>query len=99
MKKSEQLKIESQKEENDIKSFALGAKVIREERIEKFEETWLPKLKERYTVHYDANAHRYTFTTDHGVIDFYPKANKLLIRSISQWIKPGLTWIINKFLK
>ena len=32
----------------------------------------------------------------YGIIDFYPKANKLLIRKSNKWINQGLKWIITK---
>jgi hypothetical protein len=56
---------------------------------------WLPKLQATCDVKHDAQVGRYTFEIkDYGVIDFYPKANKLLIRKLNKWIKPALGWII-----
>lgn len=94
MKKSEQIRAQMRAEENDLKALGLGGKVIREQRSENFEENWLPKLREIYDVDYSPTIGSYTFELPrHGIIDFYPKANKLLIRKRNKWIKPGLKWI------
>lgn len=93
MKASEKLKIKSQAEENDIKSFGFFVKSLREKRSEKFEEDWLPLLELRYPL--TESSYKYTIDTqDFGKIDFFPKANKILIRKEDRWIKPGLKWII-----
>ena len=44
-------------------------------------------------------AGNYDITRLYGVIDFYPKANKLLIRRKNKWIKPALKFIINRVLE
>jgi hypothetical protein len=98
MKKSEELRIEADKEENDLKYLGMANKVMREERIERFEEDWLPLLKEKATVHYSELLTRYWIENKKmGVIDFYPKANKILIRKQNRWVKPGLKWLIKNF--
>ena len=85
-------------EENDLKALGIGKKLIREERNERFEETWLPKLQAKCNVKHDAQSCRYTFELNgYGVIDFYPKSNLLLIRKLNKWIQPGLRWIITEF--
>ena len=56
-------------EENDLKVLALGKQLIREERNQRFEETWLPKLQEKCNVKHDAQMGRYTFELNgYGVI-------------------------------
>lgn len=98
MKKSEELTTTSQKEVNDIKSFALQCKALRESRSERFVEDWLPLLSKKYNI--VENNHKYTITTqDHRVVDYFPKANKLLIRKDNNWIKPGLKWMIANLTK
>lgn len=93
MKKSEELKLQSQQEDNDIKSFALTCKALREKRSEKFVEDWLPVLQDRFTI--TENNNKYTIITqDYGTIDYFPKANKVLIRKDNKWVKPGLKWLI-----
>ena len=102
MKQSEILKKQLQEEENDIKAFGIECKIIREVKNERFEDTWLPRLEDRITkqnIAYNADMFRYTITTNsHGIIDFYPKANKVLIRKDNKWIKPGLKWLINNMI-
>ena len=81
-------------EDNDFKSFALLCKALRESRSEKFIDGWLEPLSIRYNI--ISQDHKYTITTeDYGILDYFPKANKLLIRKENKWIKPGLKWIIN----
>ena len=94
MKKSEQLISASRQEDNDIKSFALLTKALRESRSEKFIEDWLPILSKRYSIEQRNNGSYSINTQEYGIIDYYPKANKLLIRKDNKWVKPGLKWII-----
>jgi hypothetical protein len=94
MKKSEELLSASQQEDNDIKSFALQIKALRERRSERFVEDWLPILSERFNI-IERNNGSYTIPTqDYGTLDYFPKANTLLIRKSNKWKKPGLKWII-----
>jgi len=95
MKKSEELTLASNKEDNDIKSFALACKALRESRSEKFIEDYLPLLDKTYPIELRTNG-SYTITSEkYGFIDYFPKVNKLLIRKTNKWIKPGITWILN----
>ena len=41
----------------------------------------------------------YTFGFKYGLVDFYPKSNKLLIRAQNKWKKPLLPLIINSVLQ
>lgn len=98
MKNSEILQNKAAEEDNDIKAFGIMTKALRESRSEKFIDGWLKPLSMRYEV--VENNHKYTITTQKfGVLDYFPKANKLLIRKDNKWIKPGLKWIINKLMK
>lgn len=96
MNTSKDLEQQASLEENDIKAMALHIKALREKRSERFIEDWLPILQDKYSViHKD---HKYTITTQKfGIVDYFPKANKLLIRQDNKWIKPGLKFIINNF--
>lgn len=95
---SEILREEAGYEDNDIKSFALMCKALREERSEKFVDGWLVPLMGKYVVEHRKNG-SYTITTEaFGKIDYYPKANKLLIRKLNSWKKPGLKWIVVNLL-
>ena len=98
MKESEKLILSSQQEDNDTKSFALQLKALRESRSERFVEDWLLLLSKRYNIL--ENNHKYTITTqDYSIVDYFPKANKILIRKDNNWIKPGLKWIIANLTK
>lgn len=97
-KRLEQLRKEYDNEDNDIKAFGIGGKIIREERKDRFEDVWLEKIKARYPTELRANG-SYAITTDtHGIIDYWPLANKLNIRKGNRWIKPGLRWMINNIM-
>lgn len=98
MTKSEELRNELLSEENDLKALGINNRLIREERSESFEYKWLPKLQAKCNVRHDAQMGRYTFELNgFGVIDFYPKSNKLLIRQLNKWQKPALKWLIAEF--
>lgn len=99
MKKSEEFIRQSQEEDNDIKSFALLCKALREKRSEKFVEDFLPVLSTQYSIFLRKNESYSIITAKYGTIDYFPKANKLLIRKDNKWIKPGLKWIVNNLLK
>lgn len=99
MKKSEIYERESAQEENDIKAFGLLCKALREKRKERFEENWLSALCKEYKVEQRANGSFSIYTDKYGIIDHFPKANKLLIRQKNKWIKPGLKGIIKNLLK
>ena len=98
MKESERLKIEAGKEDNDNIAFGILGKAIREERAENFEDKWLKKMQVQTDIILRARG-CYTFNSKYGIIDFYPKANKLLIREKNQWKKPGLKFIVSNILK
>jgi hypothetical protein len=94
MKQSEELLQLAREEENDLKSMGMYIKALRASRSEKFEDGWLLPLSNKYEIKHEN--YKYSITTqDYGIIDFFPKANKLLIRKDNNWIKPGLKWIIN----
>jgi len=98
MKKSEQLRKEASMAESDQQCLGLHTKAMREERLERFEDKWLLLLKEKATVHYSELLNRYWIENKKfGTIDFYPKANKVLIRKQNKWVKPGLQWLIKNF--
>lgn len=82
---------------------AMLNKSLPEGRLEKFKEEFLPLLNKWYDVVYQPDHHKYTIDTDtqtnkYGVIDYFPKANKVLIRRTNKWIKSGLDWINKKLL-
>lgn len=93
-KKSELIMEEAQKEDNDLKYMGMANKALRESRSEKFEDEWLPKIEKLYQVEKRNNGSYSIHTGLFGIIDYYPKANKLLIRTQNEWEKPGLKWLI-----
>lgn len=99
MKESEFYRLGIAKDDNDLRALGNYTKVLRCERKEVFEEKWLPKLKKVvFSVAYRKNG-SYTFQhPKYGFIDYFPKANKLLIRRKNKWIKPGLKWIVKNIL-
>ena len=95
---SEELYKKAMGEENDFRFMNLQLKALREKRSEKFQE-YLPYLENRYEITKREN-NSYTINTqEYGNLDYFPKANNLLIRKDNQWVKPGLKWIIENLLK
>lgn len=95
MNKIENLREQLSSEDNDLKALGIGKQLIREVRSVRFEDEWLPKMQRKVVVRTDKQAGRYTFEFGgYGVMDFYPKANKLLFRQLNKWKKPALKWII-----
>jgi hypothetical protein len=96
MKKSEILKQEADKLDNDLAYMGAMNKVMREERLERAV-PWLEALHkslEVISITTDALGTKYTINTEsYGILDYFPKANKILIRKKNQWIQPGLKWI------
>jgi hypothetical protein len=104
MKKSDELRDQANREDNDLKAMGLYNKSLREGRLERFEDTHLTQLlRAGYDVAHIEEQGKYTIDTDiqetkYGLVDYYPKANKILIRKQNKWIKPGLKWIIKNLL-
>ena len=97
---SKELKHLADTEENDLKAIGLYNKSFREGRNEKFREEVLPKLLKKYEV---AESTQNKFVIDtldlYGLVDYFPKANKVCIRNQqNKWITGGLTWIIENLL-
>ena len=97
MKESEKIQQAINETDNDLRAFGLQKQYNRAVRLEEFEEKWLPILQSKCKVHRDGLTGRYTFElNDFGVIDFYPKANRLLIRQLNKWQSNGLNWLIKQ---
>lgn len=93
MKKSEQLRLEAASEDNDFKAMRITSQMIREKRLETFQEKWLEKVSAVFTVVERPNG-SYSITTDrNGIIDYYPKANKVLVRKDNKWHNNGLNFL------
>jgi len=94
MKKSEQLRIES-----DIAYLGAANKIMREEREERFIERYYSSLEEKLGMaKVDPVQRGYLWDTEKfGRIIFFPKANKVLLCKQNKWVKPGLQWLIKNF--
>lgn len=101
MKKSEQAQKAFLEEDNDIKSLGHFTKMLREKRHENFSDSYLIVLNEKFKVEFDEASFKYTVHTGDkfGIIDYFPKVNKVLIRKQNKWVKPGLKWIVQKLIK
>lgn len=101
MKESERLHQIADQEENDLKYLGLKKKAIREERLERFQD-YIFKLEalDILVAAFDGSKHTIDTQRDEfGIIDYFPKANKVLIRKENRWITQGLKWIVTTFLK
>ena len=81
---------------NDLVYMGKMNQVMREQRLERFE-PWIKELQESTEVisleEFSAQG-KFTINTDSfGIVDYFPKANKVLIRKNNKWIKPGFKWI------
>lgn len=98
MKESKKLILQAGEEDNDLKAMGILNKVIRAKRSENFVDKWLDILTESYTVLNPSEGKFTTYNTSEGTLDYFPKANKLLIRKTNKWIKPGLRWIYENLI-
>lgn len=98
MKKSEQIRQRMNAEESDFRFMSLNRSLVREERMERFTEHWLPKLKEVTWVEYHPDAFKYVFRSRTGkTYHFFPKSNSILVKEDNKYIKRGLRHIISEF--
>ena len=99
MKQSEILTKQAQEEENDFRALGLHTKALREARLEKFDDyIMLLQQKECIIVPFNGSKVIIDTQTKHGIIDYFPKANKLLIRKSNKWVQPGLKWIVTNLI-
>jgi hypothetical protein len=102
MKKSEELRQEANKLDNDLAYLGAMNKVMREERFERAL-PWLDELKKApkvISIDQDASGTKFTINTEKfGIIDYFPKANKVLIRKQNSWKTGGLSWLRTNILK
>ena len=97
--KTTDLRNKAELEENDFKAMGLYAKVFRKERKERFENYKDKLLQKGYNLTEFETQGKFTIEpTKFGIIDYYPKSNKVLIRKENKWITGGLRWIIGSLL-
>ena len=96
---SNELRKQAESEENDLKAMGLYTKVLREERAERFENYKDKLLQAGYNLTEFKAQGKFTIeATKFGIVDYYPKSNKVLIRKENKWITGGLRWIIGSLL-
>lgn len=94
--KSIELKKQADSEDNDFKAIGLYTKVLKEERAERFENYKEKLLNSGYNLtEFEAQGKFTIEPTKFGIVDYYPKSNKVLIRKENKWITGGLRWIIS----
>lgn len=101
MKKSDILDTAGRKEESDTKAWALHFKADRERRYEIFKEKFLPKLNKLSdeAICTEVSHGKFTAYTDlYGLVDLFPKSNKILIRKDNQWISNMIDFVTKKLL-
>lgn len=90
---------------NDPQAMGLMNQLIREKRLDKWDE-WKDKVLHSDKVSWweDVPSQGKITISLHNpfgadeVIDYYPKANKVLIRKDNDWKKPGLKWLIENLV-
>jgi len=94
-----ELRKQAESEENDLKAMGLYTKVLREEHSERFENYKDKLLNAGYNLtEFEAQGKFTIKPTKFGIVDYYPKSNKVLIRKENKWITSGLRWIIGSLL-
>ena len=71
------------------------SKSSRNRRLREFKAHVLEGLREVYHIEKRDNGSYTIDTQDFGVIDLYPKADKLLFREDGRWISGGIEWVCN----
>lgn len=98
---SKRMKLEAQQEDNDLVYLGKARKMYRQERLETFVEFYEKLIVEplitSITEHTIQGKFEIKTTTKYGIVDYYPKADKILIRYSNTWKTKGLNWI-KKFL-
>jgi hypothetical protein len=83
-------------EDNDLVAMGIERKIAREKRNDRFLDHWLPIIQSKYTVKIDPLMDKYSIEpTSKGIVDYYPKSNRLLIRTSNTWKSGGLALLIN----
>ncbi len=102
MKKSEHLKKEADEQDSDLAYLGKMVKVFRERNLEHFEDNgYIPLLEYNDCIVHPFDGSKFTINTQtdkFGIIDFYPKANRVLIRKKNHWESHGLKWLKNNII-
>jgi hypothetical protein len=106
MKESERIEKELLRMDNDFSAWTMRKKYARALRAETFEDEWLPRLQEALSgaIFKSDKKGCYTMnwtpceTCETIVIDYYPSADKVLIRKNNEWKTNGLEWLKSKLV-
>lgn len=104
LRKSEILAEIQTEVKNDSLAWELDAKIKREGKVEFFSERWLPKFRAwlQDEIKWDDKKECFTLLLEQDdlpvIKDFYPKANRVLIRKQNKWLHNGLQWLIKNVL-
>ena len=80
----------------DFNAMNAAKKITREKRNDRFLDHWLPLIRSKYNVKIDPLMDKYSIEpTSKGIVDYYPKSNKLLIRTSNTWKTGGLVILIS----
>lgn len=94
---------EAAEEENDLASLGKERLAIRQVRVEKFAKWHEDLLNSSNVISVTEFSAQGKFeiktNTEHGIIDYFPKANKILIRKENDWKEKGLHWLIKNILE
>jgi hypothetical protein len=70
-----------------------------------FEDNWYATFQKKFGEHFWFDDKKFCYsleltqdTSNTQIVDYYPKADKILIRKENRWIKPGLSWLIANVL-
>lgn len=89
----------TEREWSDYKGFNLEVKKSRQKRFKKFGKYKDKLISAGYTVTFFEQQSKFSIEpSGFGVIDYYPKANRLLFRKENRWISDGLNWIYANLL-
>nr|DAQ21888.1 MAG TPA: hypothetical protein [Caudoviricetes sp.] len=83
------------------KEFGDFVKALRESKYEDFVANTLPALQDSEEVN-NITEECFCFavsTKNYGVIDIFPKSNKIRIRRQNKWVKPILPWLRKYIIK
>jgi len=99
--KAENLRAQADAEDNDLVALSLLKKAEREDRWEDFFNDLAPLLtgidKAIISVNYN-QFYVKILTVKHGLIQYFPKSNKVLINKENKWITNGKKWIVENII-
>ena len=97
MNKIEQLKKELSEVDNDLKALGIKKKLNREIKNDRFLDHWLPQIQAKTEVNIDPKMDKYSLKLEkYGIVDYFPKSNRLLIRKTNKWKDKGIVLLINE---